>query len=664
MIIHDSDRALKRLWYAKKKLAVIKMHDLPAKATLYEGFTIKVWQQDELEGGFIKSPMGLVIMHMGENGLTSMVADFWMGGINHRAPMNALCTNPTDQAVNIGKFARADLSAYLDPEQGGTWEILPFKLIPTGTAKMTGYSTVDLSTVYQDLWARPVVFSYLGEAYWAGMAGSWFFYDPDGDGNPLTPTLVEKDLTEILLNFYSADGSQSTRTGCLVEAGDQLNAHPARIHPGLPQITKEEEETVVIDGVPTVIEVENTYQRFGHMHTVAYDRDSSDNANIGGWFEARPEKVSYYEWKVSTIVQGVPNATLRSLMNDHAIPHGNYQFALPGDVDDSPVQQLHCMDAYKHIGLPESAFTSFYSSNPSLYPYNLTIFKWAQDGAVYTFPSSSFISLLDGLADNPIDLGGGNYDYEVAYYMLGQLFPYPNNNYKCPFDSVMFHSHSGNVYTWTRKYGTVQFSNAGLAAYTIYLPDLVTLNDGVRPDISVAGSQNYTLVATKPGKLNDSFLDSDWVGVKGVFVGTPFAVDSWTQLPDPPTGFRLRYVRPVNLTERDVLGHPEDGAPIGVTFIGVAEQYQILPGETSLPTYPFRACFINYVYNEDTYVWEGSWQMMTAIPIETIDWLDQFSVGLFGDGSLVDDLKDHICPPSISANTPVQPYDKYAAGMP
>lgn len=644
MIIPDGDRALKRLWYAKKKMAIIKEHDLPANGTIYQGFTMKVWQQGDLEGGFIKSPMGMVVTCCTEDGFISSVADFWLGGINHRPLMNCLITNPPGQAVNIGALVNGDVSELYD--------IQPFKVVPSRTDQVYSYNLTYPGTKYQDMWPHPKSIPYLGEVFWLGMTGL-HWYDPDQNGS----WNEFKYIAEIMLNFYCSDGSQSKRTSCFMEVGELANTMPARIYMGLPQ-----EKVIEIEQneYGENIEVEKTYARFGHMHTIDYDQNDSGYSYIGGWFSANHEKISYSQWTVATIVQGVPDATLRNLMATKALPIGNYQFSLG---DDQPVEMLHAMDAYKHIGIPITDFVSFYGSNPSLKPYNLTVYKWKEDGTIYTFDSSEFLTLLDSLADGVIDRGGGSIDYERAYYMLIQLFPYPNNNFMAPFDSAMFHSHNGNVYTWTRHYGAVQFSNSGLAAYTLYLPSVVTANLGVRPDIAYAGNERYTLVATKPGKLTTHTPGSaadiaDWVGVKGVFVGTPFADNSWIQLPDPESGFRLRYARPVRVEVNNILGHPDIGTPTRAMFIGVAEQYE---PAGSLPSYPFRACFIDYRYSFDSLAWEGSWSILSPVPVDNIDWLTQFDMSLFGDGSMVNDLKEHPDPPDIFPAMPVQPYDNYTA---
>lgn len=645
MIIPDGDRALKRLWYAKKKLAIVKMHDLPALGTLYEGFKVKVWQQGDLDGGFIISPMGLVVSCCTEDGFVTSVADFWLGGVNHRIGMSCMITNPSGQEVSIGRLVRADISELYDTQR--------FKVVPTDYPEITSYNTVTYATQHRDLWPFPSCLPHLGETFWIGMTGM-HWYDPDGNGlwNEY------KYIADILLNFYCADGSQNKRTACFVEVGALANQYPARIFSGLPK-ERVYELDVDIYGNPVLDEdgnqvmVWNEYARIGHMHTVAYDQDDFGYSNIGGWFTANDLKISYSEWTVATIVQGVPNATLRDIMAREGLPIGHYQFSLGYD---QPVQMLSAMDAYKHIGLAIPEFTSFYSSNPSLHPYRLTVFKWSEGGSIYTFDSSEFISLLDSLADGVIDQGGGNYDYERAYYMLLQLFPHPNNNYRAPYDSVMFHSHGGNVYTWTRHYGAVQFSNTGLAAVTLYLPTVVTANNGVRPDIAYAGNEMYTLVALKPGKLTTHVEGSaadlaDWVGVKGVFIGTPFTVNSWEELPAPPTGFRLKNVRPVRV---DV---GETGAPIRGIFLGVAEQYQLIGEETELPTYRFRACYIDYIYDETAMTWSGGWELLSPVPLDNVEWRTQFDVSLFGAGELATDLRSHIDPANIYPTMPLQPYD-------
>ena len=658
MIIPDSDRALKRLWYAKKKLSVIKMHDLPAKATLYEGFTMKVWQQGELEGGFIKSPMGLVVLCVnGEQEhpdtdpdvisgrYNAYVADFWMGAVNYKNPIHCMITDPPAQGVAVGRLVNGDISEL--------YEIQNFKVVPSYYYRISGpFGDFNPITVYRDMWSAPKVMPYLGELFWCGNTGmQWYDADQNGYFEEI------HYITEILLNFYNSNGTQTTRTCCFHEVGQNLaNPYPSRIYPGMPKLEITEQE--LIDG--ELVDVYKEFMRYGHMHTVDYDRTPGDDAIIGSWFEASHKEIRNSEWLVSTIIQGVPSATLRGLMNDHARPHGNYQFAIG---HTGKVQQVHCMNCW-YDPVPTAGviteLVSFFGSNPSYIGYAYAIYKWSDGGSIYHWTFTDILPLLESLADNPIETSPGNYDMQVVHYMMGQLFCFPNDNWTCAFDSAMFHSHAGNVFTWSRHYGAVRIANSGITATTLYLPTTVTANNGVRPDIAYAGNERYTLVATKPGKLTEPITDSDWIGVKGVFIGTPFLSNSWRELPSPPAGFRLRYVRPVNLSVNEISGEPTSAA-----FVGIAEQYDLIGAQTELPTYVFRACFINYYYNEETGLWEGEWQIMSPVPVEDIDWQAQFDLCFFGIGSLADDMRNHPDPPNICPTMPAQTYDNYiAAGFP
>jgi len=663
MIRTDSDRALKRRWLANKQLEQVKAAGVPGKGLLHEGFHYKVFDLgNRLEGGSVTSPMGLVVLCVhGEQDFPdtdpdvisgryiACVADFWMGGINHKSQINCMITSPPPQGVAVGKLVRADISEL--------YEIQSFKVIPSFYYKISGpFGSFNPITVYRDMWSAPKAMPYLGELFWCGNTGmQWYDADQDGYFEEL------HYITEILLNFYNADGSQTTRTCCFHEVGDLYNSYPNRIYLGMPKLEITEQE--VIDG--ETVDVYKEFMRYGHMHTVDYDRTSGDDAIIGSWFEANHHEIRNSEWLVSTIVQGVPDATLRGLMNDHARPHGNYQFALG---HEGEVQQVHLMNCWWDP-VPTAGtnvpLASYLNSNPSLMGYAYPIFKWSNGGSIYHWSFTDILPLLESLADNPIEGPPGTYDMTVVHYMLGQLFCFPNDNWTCAFDSAMFHSHAGNVFTWSRHYGAIRIANSGITAYTLYLPTTVTANTGVRPDIAYAGGECYTLVATKPGKLTEPLTDADWIGVKGVFVGTPFSPDSWTQLPDPPTGFRLRYARPVNTELITEVGHPREGEPITTTFLGVAEQYELIGDQTELPLYQFRACFINYVQDQNTLAWSGEWELLSPIPINNIDWQAQFDVSLFGIGDLADSLRNHPDPANILCTMPAQTYENYTtAGYP
>lgn len=71
----DGARSLKRLPMAKKLLERIVDMDLPAKATVIEGFTYKVWQMDGISGGWIASPDGIFILGVADGRVKQFVCD-------------------------------------------------------------------------------------------------------------------------------------------------------------------------------------------------------------------------------------------------------------------------------------------------------------------------------------------------------------------------------------------------------------------------------------------------------------------------------------------------------------------------------------------------------------------------------------------------------------
>jgi len=77
MITFDGERSRKRLPVAKKALANITDLGLPAKASMFEGFTYKVWQMDrgKLTGGRITAPAGIFVMLSDEAGFKQFVCD-------------------------------------------------------------------------------------------------------------------------------------------------------------------------------------------------------------------------------------------------------------------------------------------------------------------------------------------------------------------------------------------------------------------------------------------------------------------------------------------------------------------------------------------------------------------------------------------------------------
>lgn len=666
-IVHDSDRALKRRWYGQKLLNVIKMLGLPSKMTMWEGFKFKAYDLGGgVEGGFIISPPGLVVIHMGSEeqipGVKSgvynvMVADNWMGAINHKNLMHNLIINPDNQTVASGVLVNANLYDYLAPEYGGdpegtgTWEIQPFRMIPSETPKITGpFGSVYPVTHYDDLWGNPRMTPYLGELFWL-MGTGMHYYDDNQNGYWEEFHYV----TELTLNFYASDGSHITRTGLIQEVGELGFVYPNRIYPGMPLYYVTEQET--IDG--ELVDVDKVFSRYGHMHTVDYDRTSGDRAIIGEWIEFSVDEIRRKSWSLDTIMQVVGNSTLEELMNDHGRPHGNYQFAV-GDM--GKVHQLHLTNNW-YDPVPTAGtnteLVSFFGSNPSYLGYAYAIYFWKEGGSIYHWTFLDILPLLESLSDNPIETSPGNYDMQVVHYLTGQLFCWPNDNFTCAFDSAMFHSHSENVYTWSRHYGGIRFSTSGISAVTLYFPTAVTANLGVRPEIALGAGNKYTLVARKPGKLSEPFTEADWVGVYGVFVGTPFSPSSWLALPDPPEHFRLRQVKPLHMKVDEL-----SGEITYASFVGVAEQFELVGGQTELPQYPFRVCMIQYIQDQETMAWSGNWQLMSPIPHD-VGWHDQFDVGFYGIGPFAEQLRTHPDPANVLCTMPVQPYQNYInAGYP
>lgn len=503
MITFDGDRSLRRKWFARKQLSVIKDLDVPGKAVKWDGFTFRVWQQDDLDGGRVTAPMGAIVACSSPAGVRVSVSDYWAGGVTSLADLNVLYTFGNDLTVTSYNL--------VDEETMLASGVQTIKCRPEITASYFGLedgTTITEETVFiQDQSPMLGIMPYQGaEAFWL-TSTSKAFIDLNGNEIPDLP----KAIIDSSLTFYNSNGSNLGGRRTITFQGGGADALQQRI----------------------VQQLDSTKQIVHNAAT--YEWASGDL--VRGWFVDFPD---FNHIPMSTVLAGssMPDELEDIILYDddwqNIWPVGSYAFQSNG------VQTfLQASDGTNTIKWDGSTTAeAYFIANPGQEHWKLFL-TLTIGGSSYLISSSQFLSLLDSLATVPII--GASTNWTNALRMLYQLFPYPNNNFNVPYDSAMFHAHDDDIYTWTRAYGSVKFDSTGIHSTSLVVPTEVSTENGVRPDVTLAGVYDeeplYLCICNKVGEE-----------IKAVYYGSPF--DSWTALPASET--TLVHVRPVKVTPSEI----------------------------------------------------------------------------------------------------------------
>ena len=600
MIRTDGDRSLKRKWFAKKKLAQIKEMDLPASCVVWDGFRFKAWQLGDLDGGSVIAPMGAVVACSTQDGIKIAVADYWAGGFNGAQDLYVMFK---DLGAS-GEFTTF-FNGAIDPASG----YYPVKFLPAVNQSYFGLingDTIGPGTVgVDDYSCYPALLPFRGELY-SLIVSDAMKYSLAGDGTfDWWRQVFEKNTS-----FYIANGSQPSRINCVAKHIEYADAYtPWRIY----QKTGEDRYTSYHSA--WIYDFVGDPMRKAVGYNIDVAAGTSDTIHF------------------SEILNGDMPEELRTILstsiNDGSCePLGSYAF---------DTTFFHAVNASAHVfsGFTEDCEAEdYYGDHPEDEKWRL-FYSMTVNGDVHLVASDQFLTLLDDLAT--VDCLGSWFN---AKRMLEQLAgAFPNVNFTVPYDSVMFHAHDGNIYTWTREYGSVKFTTTGLFAESLVVPLAVSDEEGVRPDITFAGTfgtiQLYLCISNA---VKD--------GVRAVHYGSPFT--AWSQLPGTPDGHQLVCVRPVQVT------------PTNIFLIGVVK-YTVLENEVEVDKYAFAS--LKWTAATDT---EGEstapWRVMGELPF-AVGSADNLAVGLYGDDPLAALLAAYQCPP-IVPQSPVGPYEKYAIGMP
>ena len=555
---------------------------IPAKAIQYEGFNIRVWQDGDLSGGRVSAPMGIAVASATFDGMDVMVGDFWLGAIDGKMPMSVIFI---DETSGTGKITTL-LNKPSAEDVEGISSVPARPILTQSPYGLIDGEWVGPDTVYvQDQAPTPCLFPFLGEGYYFSMS-SLLHIDLNQNGTPDRPL----SIFESFFNFYAGDGTKIPgRTSYSYEGIDSA----VRVLYGLP-----------FNGVRQVEQQIASFENWDDGLVCA--RVFTVNYKNG------PTKQNYY---AADAWNGIP-AGLKDIITDTEItpsawPIGGYAFAAAAN---QPAISVHGVNVTNtNPWTSGSPADTWFASNPSEEEWKL-FYAFYGDNTPTVVSSAQFIGLLDALADVTI-IAEGSINWNNARRMLQQLFPWPNPGFNRPYDSAMF-SDGVDVYTWTRKYGSVKISKTGIFSASLTIPAEVTSKNGVRPEIVKAGTGLYLCICNDVGNKIDA-----------IYKGSPFA--SWTALAPLPEGFDLLHVRPIKVTEDETF------------LLGV--------------------CKSATAYH--TCLFDGEWRVLSKLPTP-IETMKQWSVSLFGTGKMVQDMADFLSPPHVLPQMPVGPYEKYSIGLP
>ena len=613
MIRTDGDRSLKRLWFAKKKLAQIQEMDIPVKRINLEGFDIKVWQMGELSGGSINAPMGAVVARVdGHMGLQVAVADYWVGAVSMPREVYGL---KKDDGY-IGHFAIATEEQIL---------ALGYETIPFYPLQIFAHD--DLLLIY--LFPTPGITPYYGESYDITYKGIVAINSaPDGEPENYNQF---KDMYERSRSFYLQDNTGLQRRATTFLQSDTFPlsvfgtiAPHNEVYSLCQQMNQEQQVFSMAYRYNVISDVKAAI--FRTTIPAKYDPEDPTTFPLG---ETVP--ISYM------IPSAVIPAALRNIMLDITQitiePICTYAFLNNGSQALLTVVNATGYD-YHRVGSPSGDLATYYDTNPSDYNWRLFFSLW--DGTtVSTHTVSQFGSLLETLSneDPAIDnLPDPNEDYNTKM-MLAVLqrisSVWPNQHPDSPYDSAMFHAHTGDVYSWSRLYGMLVFSTAGLSrSLSANVPVIVSSETGCRPEIYYSGTYSETPVYI-------CFANKVNVNILGVYVGSPFT--SWFALPSMPEGYVLIQCRPVVVR------------PDAIFLIGIAKAGTELFFTS-----------IRFTVPEDETIETMTmpdWGIQSKLPFVHEEYnLTCYQVGLFGEDQMVNELRNFASPPPVLSQMPWTPY--------
>ena len=652
MITFDGNRSKNRRTFAQRKLDQIKDMDLPAKNLLWDGFRIRVWQQGDLDGGRITAPMGAIVCMGSEDGIKNIVqvavAEYFRGGFLpgqdvYCAYYPANGNNPRIKYFNYpdDDDFTADGNFLVKFEAFGS--LSPFGL--------TGGVNPGPSTQWvRDFSGAPGVMpNRFNERAWLTLNDN-VFIDLDNNGTADFPKYIyERTNVFYLWNGRNPEDPESGEKGyglfndkrgtvSLQVGGGSIMASADQPYRVIQHLSTEWQSMFHNPRYNAVGGQKVCVFNFHHPLNPNAATHPDDTIDLPAFI--------YLDDMVPAGAGGIPSA-LRDIILEttgtvSAWSIGSYTFGIVEDFPEEDRRELHQTVLHAVDLTNTNPWTSgspsqaYFDSNSDQLHWKL-FYAFKSGDVTSVIHSGQFRETLASLTQDTNILTSWN----DTRRMLAQFFPAPNHNFTCPYDSIMFHGHDGNVYTWTRKYGAVKFTLSGLFTTPLAIPSEVLSEEGVRPEITHGGDGLYLCVCNK---LKDK--------VAAVYVGSPFG--SWEKLPGNPEPLiqgkpdpELVHVRPVRVTTDDIF------------LIGVIKDI-VIENEEDVERYFFaslRRVIRDGVKSTDT------WQRHGRLSFDVGE-NDNFSVGLYGNDPLVTALAEYPSPPPVLPKMPVGPYELYAIGQP
>jgi hypothetical protein len=177
-------------------------------------------------------------------------------------------------------------------------------------------------------------------------------------------------------------------------------------------------------------------------------------------------------------------------------------------------------------------------------------FNDLQTGNTWSFTADQFWGLLRQKLIN-LEMGDSwaaedvvNVFTKGSWYaagsMLRQLFARPNHSFNVPHDTVTFNNPSGDVFSWTRYYGSFRIARDGIFEEDIQMPSCSDY-EGIRPSIyfshiqedEIGTKEVYVCICERLERINEAESDSPEGPKKVVscWIGNPFD-GIWEKLQD------------------------------------------------------------------------------------------------------------------------------------
>ena len=620
MITFDGHRSMMRRPFAQKKLAQIKAIDVPSKAIKWDGFTFKVWQQDELSGGHITAPMGAVVILSTWDGMFIATADYWRGAWSGARQLGALYEAVDDNATSFH---------YLNTSNTEAMEEAGFATLPLSP---------QLALFYYGLSDDYTLGAYLYDAGWPSVPGIM----PAGLNEKCRIAFVDQ-----LYHLFEDNGYLlrkqvfESRLGMFYDRGDKL----ARISTYARQtgnLTSANDWSFMVQWLDRNRMAHHLYSVFG---VAGGERVVLTNITFG------EEGASSTVLPLSAMIipelspATMPTALRDLLLSGESYPVGTYSF-LNGAGEQATLLVVNATsDFLLGVEDDDSLLYQYFEDHPEDEKWKL-FYILRVGAAVYVVNWNQFKDLIDGLASN-ITVIGTEVNWVNALRVMRRLsMAWPLHKNYVPYDSALFHDNSGNVISWSREWGAVAFTPSGLHEVNdqVWLPPEVTNEWGVRPEISFAGMngevQQFVCLCRKVIEKR----------VRRVYWGTPFFENQWFPLPGPPAGFGLVQVRPVRAVTLT------DAAFVGVVY-GQKEG-----AET--PGYYFASLTVKWDGNLETWDTLPGWQVHGRLPFSDAT-VASFQVGLFGNDQWAEDMANYPDHPPVTPQLSTCPvYSYYANGMP